>query len=251
MRAPHTIYLDIDSASGQIGTAIEAWLFEEAISSGEDHNEYLDNLAVQRENLVRAADDNANHSSAKHRSHHDRQRTWGTDLIADPNDEYLAARQVFNPLMQMSGIFRRICYLQAVDQSDYERLRKTPNSTGIDTRAAVASRLLLRSMSNHGTEATLTVPGAISIHAETLAAFEGSLRDLHNIAKRASRDFGKVKSPSVSRLQAAQKVWCGVVTDSILMAAGYREGDLASVPFLEPKSITHKHQIKYPLRITT
>ncbi len=115
----------------------------------------------------------------------------------------------------------------------------------------MASRLLLRSLESSEIEATVAAPDAKEVHAETLVAFQTTFEDLAYVAQHAPSDLGQTESPSVIKLRATQELWCGVVTDSILMAAGYRQGDLAAVPFLEPKSISHEHQIQYPFRPQT
>lgn len=147
--------------------------------------------------------------------------------------------------MVCSGVFVTCKPLTKMTTSASEQLL---HSIGIDTRAVVASRLLLRTLKTIEDGAIVAAPDAEEINAQTLRAFETTFGDFDYVRQHAPNDFRQTDSPSVARLRTTQELWCGIVTDSILMAAGYRGGDLSAVPFLEPKSISHEHQIQYPFK---
>jgi hypothetical protein len=60
------------------------------------------------------------------------------------------------------------------------------------------------------------------------------------------RIFGTRRAIYAVRLMRSQKLWTDLAVDQILYAAHKHGGDLAKVPFLEPKSITHA-ELVYPL----
>lgn len=58
-----------------------------------------------------------------------------------------------------------------------------------------------------------------------------------------------VGSTSVQEIIVAQYAWSRLTIDCVVLAAKIRKGELAAVPFLEPRSISLDPQVVYPLAL--
>lgn len=240
-----SLEFDPAKASGAIASAIGLWVNRECVSLTERNNQ-LDGLEIGRNSIVLPPQTTGNLNDYKHANHHNRQRFWGQALIEEPGNDYLTARHIFNALMQVSGNSRMMRWLIAKNQAEYDQLKVADNIVGIEVEPVVASLIKTKQMA--GDSASMVVTSAEESHQQSMDAFVDKEATIHYIYERAPNDFGTSHSPSLARLATTQELWVGVVADSILMAAGYRGGELEAVPFLEPKSISDDPQVYYPFQ---
>lgn len=241
------MYLVIGAATSYnpvvIGEAVSEWVHAECITSLNDRNAFLDDLESARGDLALPLDDPKNLQAQKHYSHHNRQRLWGEAMTTFPEDDFATARHIFNLLMQMSGAAKRMCYFVSTDQEDYAAHKSAVDVIAIDAAACALKSIKEKTMEPDG---SFLVPDAAEIQNKTLSLFARKERHIDWLRTRVPHDFGQKDSPATRELQAEQKRWMTLVTDSILTAAAYREGALAAVPFLEAKSITDEPAVYYP-----
>lgn len=224
------------SAETVIAKAIDAWVDAECITSSTDHNAILDDFEHMRLQLGLDPHDPQNHQASKYFSHHNRQRFWGEAFIAEPENDYFAARHIFNGLMAASGTRRKMSYMSAASANEYTTQRQAKTGSNIDTAKRVQATLASQPLGVSAAEAQ-----AISIQA-----FEKCRTVLDDLRQRVPQDFGKESSPAIDLLKELQGDWIHVVTSGIQAAARYRGNDLTRVPFLEPKSITNDPDVYYP-----
>lgn len=222
-----------------IASVVTEWVHQECVESVKDRNAYLDDLDVLQASLALPLDDPTNLGGAKHFSHANRQRFWGEGLVLEPRDDFTAARQTFNVLMQVSGCAKRMLWLGCRNQEEYDVKKVSPNVIGIDAAPILKNYLGLDKL-------TMKVSGAEDLNKRTLYEFERKTTTLMYIQSRATLDVRKPFSPSMNALKLNQGRWVRLAAHSIMSAAAYRNGDLAAVPLLEPKSISDDPAIIYP-----
>lgn len=233
---------ELEKQAQAITSAINDWLLHEYAISNTNRNSYIDNLTGLRNSLTLPLDDPMNFSAQKYLSHSNRHRFWSESFLADPLHDWLSARQLFNAQMQMCGVYKRICALQAINQEDYYRRKENSlQPAGIDLYRHVVSRVLFRQVPSNAQELS---PGRIV--TATTNAFELTKEGIQFLEAHARDDFGLEDSESVRSLQVVQATWAEIVTDHILLAAQLRSGNLTAVPFLEAKSISDEPAIYYP-----
>jgi len=103
------------SSAEAISDSLEDWFRAEHASSSEGVNKPLDTLAWGTATLALPWDDVSNGNAAKTLGHVNRIRPliWGGLFVESPNDDYLAARQLFGVQMLISGCYKNQCYAQA------------------------------------------------------------------------------------------------------------------------------------------
>lgn len=244
------------NSSETIASAFNDWLEAEVRSSGVEVNTYLDEYNQAIRGLRGGWDHPDNFTVHKHESHVDVRlpQAWETFIMslepdmAQEDKDYQSAWLLFTPLMQVSGSWRNQCYVQASDASDY-LVRRHSQANGIDTEAVVATRLKvwLPSPDNFA-DANLTVD---ELGRQLKNTSVTGRKALERVVERTvlGYDFGEEESVSTHNMQVAQEAWTAFSTDCVILAAKLRKGELAAVPFLEPKSIsaTPPPKVIYPL----
>jgi hypothetical protein len=226
----------VEFPATQIAEAVDTWIDTEAIVSSTSRNSFLDDFTSSRIQLGLALDNPRNFVAQKHISHHNRQRFWGEAMIAEPAHDFLVARHTFNALMQISGGMKRIYHTSAISADDYMRRKLSGSGTAINTTEAVEATLRSQTLPITAAEANI----------QALEQFEAAEAMLEQLRTRIPEDLGRDSSPAIDLLKDVQVGWIHVVTSGIIMAAGYRNGELERVPFLEAKSISDDPQVYYP-----
>jgi hypothetical protein len=238
-------WFEIEPTAEIIASELENWLKREVDNSVTGRNKYLDDFSGFRRSLVLPYGDRSNTNAAKNRSHYDRTVNWTSGLLefyedfnADQRD-YAIARQIFCAQMSLSGLFRIQCLMQAADQDDYYRRRTGGNGTGIDLEESATDRL----------ERLQPVERAMPLNdiaARTLEINDQQQAYVEELHETGQRYAGQDSSPAIDSGLVSQNRWAGLIVDYIVFASHRDDGDLASVPFLEPKSISDNPEIYYP-----
>jgi len=232
----------------RISSAVYDWLSAEVASSSQpdDVNIVLDNYDNARAGLEGGYEHKYNFTWNKHNGHMDRLTTDYNKLASiTPEDEAFdscAAKVIFDGLMEVSGGYRNQCYAEAKSQEDY--LERRRNVIGISI--ANTTKYCLNDLIHYGddlSEARISVEGlkkkkdhAIEIGSTAIENFV-EIMMLKKDAQRGAHEMIR-----------AQHIWLKLVVDSLVMAAKYKHGELAAVPFLEPRSIGEQSgKIWYPL----
>lgn len=240
-------------ASEAISDVFNDWLNTEVRSSAGD---YLDDYTAAVRGLKGGINHKDNFLALKHESHvHNRlPQAWETFVISlEPNNpeeqrEYMSAWLMFTPLMQVSGTFRTQCYLEAQNAEDY-LVRRQARPSGINMQNTVAERLKvwLPNPDNFA-DASLTVE---ELGRQLKIVSEVGEKAVKRVCARAviGYDLKQEGSRSAREMVTAQYNWASFAANCVVLAAKLRRGDLAAVPFLEPKSIsaTPPPQVIYPL----
>jgi hypothetical protein len=234
-------------ASEVVSEALYGWLDAEVKSSGQDLNSYLDDHTHAIDGLKSGWEHPDNSTAQKFISHMDRFPIWWEAFAYNPDDDYQAARIMFNGLMQVSGTFRDQCYLQASNNDNY--LNSRADAVGVNIYRLVEERL----------KTLLPSPGDFTnadIDIEKLNEQRTKISDIGEFAIRRiciranmGYDLEEEDSISVKYMELAQRRWLEFAVDCVAMYAKTRSGNLSAVPFLEPKSISAKPAPKviYPL----
>jgi hypothetical protein len=231
--------------SETIAHAFGGWLNAEVRSSGTEVNTYLDDYSAAIRGLEGGREHKDNFYAIKHNSHvgnripQDLQR-FEVSLEPDfpiEKIDYHSAALMFTPLMQVSGNRRVQCYIEAKDAEDY-LVKRHSVPAGIDLEQVAYNRLdkwLPRS--ENFTNAFIT-PEKLSQRIGVVSRIGG--RAVSEICQRAERafDIGLEDSALAQVLKTGQIEWAGLATDCVILAAKLRKGELAAVPFWEPKSIS-------------
>jgi hypothetical protein len=218
----------------RISNGIGSWVRRELTISLSSRNSYLDDLAEMRKRMALEAEDPGNFVFNKFYSHMGRQTLWGQAMVESPGDDFLMARHIFNALMQLSGVAKKITYFTSSNQRDYFDRKTSDNFVGVDLKPVVAATLAEDS------------PTPEALQGVTMNEFEITANSLLFLRTRIPDDFDKEESPAVNELAKTQFAWVRVVTLGIMVAANHREGNLSAIPFLEPKSITDEPQVYFP-----
>jgi hypothetical protein len=75
---------------------------------------------------------------------------------------------------------------------------------------------------------------------------DGGLQISKEVHDMALADAGHEESRSISLLRLSQDLWTQLTVDYIAFIAQQRGGQLAEVPFLQPKSISDSPEVRYP-----
>lgn len=251
-----TVYL-LPGADRQISNGIRTWLDREALVSNTNNNALLDELTQIRQAMITPVSSSApDYDLAKHTSHQTRQANFGQAMIEHPTEDIFVAKNIFNTLMRLSGTARRMCFYAAGDSSEYFALKDDLaiiELLGIDMLAGVARAIDARATDRQlaGEVQVVSAPTPRECHTEAMDAFDATgKRYLAEVRSRVPNDFGQLQSPSIDTLKQFFDLWSGICVDNILMAASYRGGDVARVPFWEPKSISDDPQLYYPFKST-
>jgi hypothetical protein len=233
-----------DNPEAITGT-VQDWLKIEYGTAGAGRNTYLDSLEGFYRALSKPYDDPSNTTAAKTLSHLGRLTgAWWQGFETDPRNDYLSARQLFGVLMLLSGSHRTQVSLQASNQNNYTE-RRHATTLGINLRRTVEDRLDEYAHDKTVRENALSLEG---LYRVTTAATTAGLDCLEFVHRRGAKDAKQKTSPSVEYLQGMQVTYAKLAVDHITFAAQIRNGELASVPFLQPISITDQPEnpVYYP-----
>jgi hypothetical protein len=236
---------EMEPTAEVIASELEGWLKREVDNSVTGRNKYLDDFSDFRNSLVLPYGDRSNTNAAKNRSHYDRTVNWTNGLLDFYEDfnpdqkDYAISRQIFCAQMSLSGLFRIQCLMQAADQDDYYRRRTGGSGVGIDLEKTVADRLKQLQSVEHAMSLDDIAARTLEINDQQQAYVE----ELHETGQRYA---GQDSSPAIDSGLVSQNRWAGLIVDYIVFASHRDDGDLASVPFLEPKSISDNPEVYYP-----
>ncbi|HTB49330.1 MAG TPA: hypothetical protein VK712_04585 [Verrucomicrobiae bacterium] len=201
-------------------------------------------------------EDPANANAAKNRSHHDRLVVWTRGLVENYDSfsaeqkDYALARQIFCAQMYLSGLFRVQCFMQATDQEDYYRCRTDGTCIGIDLKRAV-TRGLKSTIGfipeSDGFDSTQIVLGEIA--GQTLLRNENQSEYVKGLHVSGRYDIARESSATMDTVLRLQEGWTRDVVNYVAFAAQEHGGQLAYVPFLEPKSISDDPKVYHPFDV--
>lgn len=245
-----------EHSSEAISQVFDDWLSAEVRSSAVEVNSYLDEYKTAIKGLKGGYGHEHNFLARKHEGHvHVRlPQAWETFTMSlepgasEAEKEYQSAWLLFTPLMQVSGTYRAQCWFEASDGNDYLDRRQSRPS-GIDMQKTVADRLKVwLSNSDNFAGANITTE---DLHRQLKLVSKAGETSVKRVCARAvlGFDFGERDSRSSREMVAAQYNWASFATDCLILAAKMRKGELAAVPFLEPKSISSDPppEVIYPL----
>lgn len=226
-----------------IARVTREWVHEEALESINDRNKYLGDYLKGHEWLQMEYLDPLNLPASKHSNHHNRQRFWGNAHEIEPDNDFAAGRHLFNILMQVSGLAKRLCYVKATSMEHYFGLKTDPGVIGIDPFPVVLGKIMTRQAATPPNLLALDVP---ELQTATLDQFSEIKEDFDGLRDDIEADFGQPESPTVGKLRAIQMKWVRLVTDGVLTLMANRDGRLIKVPVLQPKSISDEPEVYYP-----
>jgi hypothetical protein len=236
----------------QVATALTAWLQQEIVNSDAGRNGYLSKFQDRRDDFHKPFDDPSNFQSQKAKSHYDRLIQWVCPYDQDDlrHDDWFAGRLVFAGLMEVSGSYRKQCFLEATDTSDYIQRRHDHGPTGIDMFKLSADELASERVEainamNPDERISYIIDRTLLTGAKSLGLHES----LHPPSTILSHLEGRLEAPDsapVRAMKESQKIWAGLALAHIVVAASFRDNDYSKVPLLEPESITDVKNIIYP-----
>lgn len=222
------------------------WLNDEAIGADNGRNAYLSEFEKRKADFEKPFEDPSNTNAQKVKSHYNRLRVWVSDYAEHDlvHSDQATARLIFCSLMFVAGSYREQCLLESDSYEQYMIKRHESGPLGIDLNAVVHDELTAQS--NLSTDPTSRLDHILT---RTVATNEESL-DIHK-QLHASPDhitIGAVDcTPPVEAVVHTQRLWASLTVAQIAVAASFRGGDYARVPFFEPKSITDQIALQYPL----
>jgi hypothetical protein len=235
----------IREAGETIAQTFEDWLRAEVISSGIERNTVLDDYERALPGLKRGYDDQ-----------------WEAFVTAPPEHpkyDEMAAQISFYALKRVSGAYRDQCYLQAadpeIDPDDYINRRQS-RAIGVNNLPAVVNaRLATHFLANDWDKEADFATASIDI-SELDRTRQKAIRIGHEAVTTMcarvaeGKDLHQEESKSVREMLDAQYNWLTLAVDCVTLAAKIKHGDLAAVPFLEPKSISADPppQVIYPFQ---
>lgn len=239
----------VRGAGEQISAVIYDWLTAEFVSSSDpaDVNAPLDNYQAAREGLAGGFDHKTNFTWGKHNGHMARLDIDFEALAsAEPKDagfDKFAAKLVFDALMEISGTYRNQCYAEAESQEDYMERRR--QIIGISIGETVRNRLIdLVPMDGGFAEARISIGTIGKEKDETIDAGTRSIKELVRIMTDQEDP-----ARGAQEMFKAQYVWLKLAVDSLILITKCKDGELAGVPFLEPRSIGEQSgKVWYPFR---
>lgn len=245
------------SQAEQIAGVFEEWLKAEVVTSGEGSNSFLDaptddKLADIRLRMGLPSAEKGNWVLSKHESHTGRIESnfwpvFEATALDDPKLDMAIAQLKFEPLMQVSGTYRRQCYLEAEGGEDY--MLRRAKGVGIDLEQVVFEQLEKHAPNGRLDEATISMEG---LKRSMDSAITGDYVNILSIITHTAKEInimGIVDSLPAKGSKKAQISWARAAADCVIMAAKLRRGELEDVPFWEPISITAQSgQLHYPLR---
>jgi len=229
-----------------VATVIKDWLTAEKISSYDDNNAGLNEYKRYASSQGLAWDDDSNAFTIKGRGHYNRLARRTNEIDEDTANDTFLATQLFDALMSLSGHYRLQCVVRADSKQQYMDLRYGPAPLGISIPEHVDQRLTVQygELPSHE-DLKKPVVHFADIKLMTTTANEYRLALMKELFDR-KRIIGTRKAIYAGKLVASQALWLDTAVDHILYSAAKNEGNLAKVPFLEPKSITFAKLI-YPL----
>lgn len=244
--ARHSLSQEI--AGRTISGAFFGWLKGEVISSDVEVNTYLADFDEAQRRLCLGYDNDYNWTASKDKSHLDRLPKWWEAYAEDPTNDYQSARVLFASLMFVPGAYRNQCYIQAQNAAQYGQRRS--KAIGINLQRTIIDHLatvLPRSGNFSHADINLELLNTRRIKVATGVGETATKSMIDRL--EAGLDLGQEKSPAVETMLDAQREWIAFATDCVALAAKIRRGELAKVPFLEPKSISADPPPKviYPL----
>lgn len=235
----------------EIAGELNLWLATEIVNADGGRNHYLSDFQDRRNDLFKSFDDPTNFQSQKAKSHYDRFFQWVNPYTEDDfrYDDWFAARLTFASLMEISGSYRKQCFLEAADEQDYLK-RRYGRPIGIDMDEVVRKeldpiRLEATFELNEEERLRQIVNRSHDVNNKSLVLH----KLLHTWAIAHPKDSGSIASGEAKPIVAmkdAQRMWAGLAVAHIVVAASFRDSDFGAVPLLEPKSITDVSQILYP-----
>jgi hypothetical protein len=234
-RYPHSVIAD----------GMHEWLYAEIQNSYSNNNAVLNDYPGFEKDLALPFDHPANVMASKARSHHQRLKLWTDEVFAYDDSDPAIARQLFGVMMGLSGAYREQCFVVSNDQFGYMRLRYSNQPLGADLREVVRGRVVAQ----FGHEPAESELEHVSIAKSELITRTHQVNNFREetVANLYSQKpvRGVRKALIARRLADLRRAWYELGVDYILYAAQQRGGELAKVPFLEPKTIAAA-ELVYP-----
>lgn len=240
----------------KISRVVGWWLFEEANRTS-DNNAYLDDFSAFREGLD-AHSGPSQIGPAKAGSHHSRLISWTHQVkeaeneLSEEDYDYLLARQLFGVLMLLSGNLRTQALLVSSTQQEYTKYRRESMHVGADLRSIVRDRVWWHRAVKETSSLEIEQQRLLE---DTLAVNDvGRMWTGEFVYTRGKHEAGRRDTETHIAGHIAEQAWIELAVDYIFYmdtrhfmkgrVSGY--DGFASVPLLEPKSITLEPAIIYP-----
>jgi len=233
----------------KISSVIYDWLAAEVASSSQpdDVNSVLDDYDKAIEGLKGGFEHKYNFTWKKHSGHMDRLTADYNNLASiTPEDkvfDHFAAKLIFDGLMEVSGCFRNQCYAEAKSQEDY--IERRQNVIGISVENTVKYRLNdLIHYTDGLSDARISIEGLEKRKDDAIEIGSTSIKKLVSIMT-----LKEDPERGAHEMVGAQYSWLKLSVDSLVLVAKCKGGELAKVPFLEPRSIGEQSgKIWYPFQ---
>lgn len=240
--------IETSAAVGQITRGIDWWLRAEIAESHAGRNVVLDDYEKTRRNFTMPIDDPSNMSVKKAEGHYMRFRTRLERLDEDTiRDDGSVGRIIHHALMFVSGGFRKQCMLEAGSVDEYEQHRlHSGRAAGIEIGKVVASESF--NIGDTASEGDIAQVVANCLFAnEVILQGNSFAHDWFAANPHLAAAALDTEEPPVQRMLETQKLGVRIATDFVILAAAFRDGEVADVPVLEPKSISDAaHEPIYP-----
>jgi hypothetical protein len=223
-----------------IAAVMHGWLAEEIRGSKENKDR------KNKNSVLDDWDTFIQNGLAKAKNHYDRLKLRTSQFQAMESYDKFIALQIFDTQMGMSGAFRTQCRVMAVDHQDYLAKRYGNSPLKIDIGKQINKRLdrhFGRMPSAEDLRMARVLPETLI--SQTHATNQLRLSTIEKISRDEDFDLPLNKVNYSTRLERLQNAWMNLGVDYIVYAAQQRGGDLASVPMMQPKSITDA-EIYYP-----
>jgi hypothetical protein len=225
------------------------WLTEEIANSDSGRNAYLSDYGPQRADLFKPIEDPTNYQFQKAKSHHNRINSWVT-AYADPKlrqDDDFTAKIIFGCLMNVSGAWRKQCYLESEDMKDYQA-RRQGAPAGVNIGNFVMQELDPSSTDSYISDEDFDalIRRTRMVKSISLYHHKGAHRVVRGIPSDTEGAITSKNRAPVRNMEAVQRLWLGLAASHVVAAASVRDGDISKVPLLEPRSITDTTGLIYP-----
>jgi hypothetical protein len=232
----HVLHEVIGTAQPEvIAPVLETWLLHEVQESGTGRNRYIDAFESTGQALSEPFSGNRGYCAVKQTNHYNRYREKAKAYPEAYTDEFYTGTLIHHALMLTSGAFRVQCFMQAKDTDEYRQLRfNGQRATGVAMKPTIERAL-------GGLPAELDASNLVASMQAHLLRTNDRIQAQHMLAyghKRPPRGRFSPESEPVQAMLAAQRLSIGLACANIVVAASVRGGSLASVPFLEAKSIS-------------
>lgn len=218
----------------QIASGVESWVQQELDLASQTVNRLYNDYDSIIEGFGFPVEDPRNTAASKALSHTGRfmnTGVWYTPFESEPQDEGAAAKMLFACLMRVSGARKNVGYTHCSDQEAFDEFIR-------DGRNFSSARLIIAQEMAQVSD-PLDFSRLRKINDRTIETHE-------QLFCRIRLEGGSFSPDARAAAKEFEQDTLRTLTNYVMFSAAARNGDIANVPALEPKSISLDPEIIYP-----